>query len=102
MNLTPDAYNSLVNIYSVLSPEATRAEVARQFSEKQGVLKANSFKKTMSTLGVRESLLSNSHWKTFNVVLAESYLYFYKEESDLTPYYYLYVLSITSMTLDLY
>ena len=29
LNLTPDAYNALVNIYSVLSPEKTRAEITR-------------------------------------------------------------------------
>jgi hypothetical protein len=31
LNLSPDSYNSLVNIYSVFNPEATKAEVLRQY-----------------------------------------------------------------------
>lgn len=38
LNVTPDAYNSLINISSVLYPESTRAEVLRQMDEKQSIL----------------------------------------------------------------
>lgn len=33
-NLTPDSYNALVNITSVLMPEKTKQEITRQFNEK--------------------------------------------------------------------
>jgi hypothetical protein len=34
LNLTPDSYNSLVNITYVLLPESTKEEIIRQIKEK--------------------------------------------------------------------
>lgn len=95
LNLTPDAYNALLGIHRVLSPENTREEVTRQFKEKQSILGASSFKRQMLALGVRESRLTNN-WQSFFVVFSGSYIYFYKEEQDLMPYHYLYVVSISA------
>ena len=95
LNLTPDSYNGLVNMYSVLSPEYTKAEVVTQFKEKQSILRESSFKRTMPTLGVRETRWTNN-WQNYFVVFSGSYIYFYKEEQDLMPYHYLYAVSISA------
>lgn len=79
LNFTPDAYNSFLNLYGVLAPENTKAEITRQFKEKQNIIQASSFNKVMLTLGVRETRLTNS-WHSYFVVLSGSYIYFYKEE----------------------
>jgi hypothetical protein len=95
LNFTPDAYNSFLNLYGVLAPENTKAEITRQFREKQNIIQASSFNKVMPTLGVRETRLTNS-WHSYFVVLSGSYIYFYKEEQDLMPYHYLYVMSTSA------
>ena len=95
LNLTPDSYNSLVNIATVLLPESTAAMVTKQFKEKQSLLKASSYKRVLSTLGVRETRLAGT-WKKYFVVVSGSYIYFYREQQDLLPYHYLFVMSITS------
>ena len=41
LNLTPDSYNALVNIYSILRPESTKAEVISQFKEKETLVAAS-------------------------------------------------------------
>jgi len=46
----------------------------------------------LPALGVRETRLT-SNWHNYFVVLSGSYIYFYKEEQDLMPYHYLYILS---------
>jgi hypothetical protein len=78
----------------VLSPESNRAEIMKQYKEKKQILKESSFSKKMSTLGVRETRLTNM-WQAFFVVFSGSYIYFYKEERDLLPYHYLYIMSIS-------
>lgn len=93
LNLTPDAYNSLVNISTVLYPESTRAEVLRQMDEKQSILRASSFKQTLNAQGLKQNRLTNT-WKSFFVVLSGSYIYFYKNKNDLMPIHYMYVMSI--------
>lgn len=60
INLTPDSYNALVNIASVLAPEKTKAEVTSQFREKQSLLRSSTFHRVLPTLGVREARLSAS------------------------------------------
>jgi len=81
-------------MYSVLSPEYTKAELVSQFKEKQSIIRESSFKRMMPTLGVRETRLTNN-WQNYFVVFSGSYIYFYKEEQDLMPYHYLYVVSIS-------
>lgn len=49
----------------------------------------------MLVAGVREyRAVSACPWKRYLVVLSGSYLYFYQGQ-DLTPYHYIYVLSLT-------
>jgi len=61
-------------------------------------LQAAKFKRMMLTQGVRENLITHS-WQPFQVVFSDSYLYFFKDEhSALTPFHYIYVLSIIQMT----
>ena len=79
LNLTPDSYNALVNIYSILSPEATKAEVISQFKEKKSLLQSSSFSQKILTSGVRETRITNN-WHNFFVVLSGSYIYFYRDE----------------------
>mmetsp|Transcript_17068 Transcript_17068/g.26356 ORF Transcript_17068/g.26356 Transcript_17068/m.26356 type:complete len:249 (-) Transcript_17068:9868-10614(-) len=94
LNFTPDAYNSLINIAGIISPESTKMEVIRQYNEKKAIMKMSLFASYLPTLGVREQRLSNN-WTGFYVVFSGSYLYFYRTQRDLMPYHYLYVMSIT-------
>ena len=94
LNLTPDAFNSFINISNVLYPESTRAEVVRQVDEKQSLLRASPFKQTLYAQGVKQNRLTNS-WKSFFVVLSGSYIYFYKSKNDLMPIHYMYIMSTT-------
>lgn len=94
LNLTPDSYNSLVNITYVLLPESTKEEIIRQIKEKQKVIRESTFKKFLPVMGLKEYRLSNN-WKNFFTVISGCYLYFYKQKEDLVPFHYLYIMSIS-------
>jgi maltodextrin utilization protein YvdJ len=60
LNLTPDSYNALVNITSVLMPEKTKQEITRQFNEKQSIVNSSLYKRSLPTVGVRETRLTTN------------------------------------------
>jgi len=94
LNLTPDSFNSLVNIAYVLLPESTKEEIIRQIKEKQKVIRESTFQNCVSVMGLKEYRLTNN-WKNFYVIISGCYIYFYKQEDDLVPFHYLYIMSLS-------
>lgn len=81
LNLTPDAYNALINIYDSLMPMG-RDVIQQRADEKAAVLAAAVFQKQLLVTGVKGSAQAS-----YLVVLSGSYLYFFLSDADLTPHY---------------
>ena len=48
----------------------------------------------MPVMGLKEYRLTNN-WKNYFFIISGCYLYFYKQEDDLVPYHYLYIMSVS-------
>ena len=81
LNLTPDSFNSLVNIAYVLLPESTKEEIIRQIKEKQKVIRESTFQNCVTVMGLKEYRLTNN-WKNFYVIISGCYIYFYKQDLE--------------------
>lgn len=92
LNLTPDSYNALVGIYSVIAPDSGPKFAQFLFEEKENILRQSYYSHNLACEG--QGLGSDGKVETYQVVLSGHYLYFYSDKLSLLPAHYMHVLNI--------